>query len=50
MDAILSGMWIALMGVNMLPAAALYDGMNLMGAGGRRLFTAGMGLCWRHVW
>lgn len=24
-DAILSGMWIALMGVNMLPAAALYE-------------------------
>lgn len=45
-DAILSGMWIALMGVNMLPAAALFMmmSMNLMGAGGRRLFTAGMGL------
>lgn len=51
-DAILSGMWIALMGVNMLPAAALFMmmSMNLMGAGGRRLFTVGMGLCWRHVW
>ncbi|HCI2910351.1 TPA: diguanylate cyclase AdrA [Salmonella enterica subsp. enterica serovar Infantis] len=45
-DAILSGMWIALMGVNMLPAAALFMmmSMNLMGAGGRRLFTVGMGL------
>ncbi|MDI5405216.1 hypothetical protein MJM25_28835, partial [Salmonella enterica subsp. enterica serovar Lubbock] len=43
MDAILSGMWIALMGVNMLPAAALFMmmSMNLMGAGGRRLFTVG---------
>ncbi len=32
-DAILSGMWIALMGVNMLPAAALFMmmSMNLMG-------------------
>ncbi|VEB62638.1 adrA protein [Salmonella enterica subsp. enterica] len=44
-DAILSGMWIALMGVNMLPAAALFMmmSMNLMGAGGRRLFTVGNG-------
>lgn len=35
-DAILSGMWIALMGVNMLPAAALFMmmSMNLMGLAG----------------
>ncbi len=34
----------SLMGVNMLPAAALFMmmSMNLMGAGGRRLFTVGM--------
>ncbi|VDZ80553.1 adrA protein [Salmonella bongori] len=47
-DAILAGMWIALMGVNLLPAAALLMMMcmNLMGAGGPRLFFAGMALLW----
>lgn len=45
-DAMLSGMWIGLMGINMLPAAALFMMMcmNLMGAGGLRLFVAGMTL------
>ncbi|VEA48322.1 adrA protein [Salmonella enterica subsp. arizonae] len=42
-DVILTGMWIALIGVNMLPAAALFRmmSMNLIGAGGLRLFFAG---------
>ncbi len=45
-DAILTGMWSALIGVNMLPAAALFMmmSMNLIGAGGLRLFFAGRGL------
>lgn len=45
-DVILTGMWIALIGVNMLPAAALFRmmSMNLIGAGGLRLFFAGRGL------
>ncbi|HGY3716468.1 diguanylate cyclase AdrA [Citrobacter sp. Res13-Sevr-PEB04-36] len=43
-DAILSGMWIGLMGVNLLPSTALLMiiCINLMGAGGIRLFIAGL--------
>lgn len=42
-DAIVAGVWIGLTGVNVLPTAALIIliGMNTMGAGGIRLFTAG---------
>lgn len=42
-DAIMAGIWIGLTGVNILPAVALglMTGMNLMGAGGVRLFSAG---------
>lgn len=42
-DAIIAGIWIGLMGVNALPTAALLmmTSMNMMGAGGLRLFTAG---------
>ncbi|MFS9435557.1 diguanylate cyclase AdrA [Citrobacter sp. C348] len=43
-DAILTGMWIGLMGVNLLPSTALLMiiCINLMGAGGIRLFIAGL--------
>ncbi|EGT3572288.1 diguanylate cyclase AdrA [Citrobacter amalonaticus] len=43
-DAILAGIWVALMGANALPSAALLmiTCMNLMGAGGVRLFIAGL--------
>lgn len=42
-DAIMAGIWMGLMGLNVLPTAALtiMIGMNLMGAGGVKLFTAG---------
>ncbi|EKJ8217118.1 diguanylate cyclase AdrA [Citrobacter sedlakii] len=42
-DAIFAGVWIGLTGVNALPSCALLMmmGMNLMGAGGSRLFFAG---------
>ena len=42
-DAIIAGIWIGLMGVNAFPTAALLmmTSMNMMGAGGLRLFTAG---------
>lgn len=42
-DAILAGVWVALMGVNILPSTVLLMiiGMNLMGAGGIRLFVTG---------
>lgn len=45
-DAILAGMWIGLMGVNALPSTALLMilCLNLMGAGGVRLFGAGITL------
>ncbi len=41
-DAIIAGIWIGLMGVNAFPTAALLmmTSMNMMGAGGLRLFTA----------
>lgn len=43
-DAVIAGVWIGLMGANALPTAALIMmiGMNMMGAGGCRLFFAGM--------
>ncbi|HGL5811998.1 TPA: diguanylate cyclase AdrA [Citrobacter koseri] len=43
-DAILAGVWVGVMGVNVLPSTALLMMMcmNLMGAGGLRLFIAGM--------
>lgn len=43
-DAVIAGVWIGLMGVTTLPAAALIVmiGMNLMGSGGFRLFIAGI--------
>ncbi|HBC7343081.1 TPA: diguanylate cyclase AdrA [Citrobacter koseri] len=43
-DAILAGVWVGVMGVNVLPSTALLMmmSMNLMGAGGLRLFIAGM--------
>ena len=42
-DAVIAGVWIGLMGGNALPTAALamMIGMNMMGAGGLRLFSAG---------
>ena len=42
-DAILAGMWIGIMGVNLLPSTALLMiiCINLMGAGGMRIFIAG---------
>lgn len=45
-DAIIAGIWIGLMGASVLPSAALVMmiGMNMMGAGGVRLFIAGMAL------
>ncbi len=43
-DAILAGMWIGLMGANLLPSTAMLMiiCINLMGAGGIRLFLAGL--------
>ena len=43
-DAILAGVWVGVMGVNVLPSTALLMMMcmNLMGAAGLRLFIAGM--------
>ena len=43
-DAILAGVWVGVMGVNVLPSTALLMMMcmTLMGAGGLRLFIAGM--------
>ncbi|HCT3344517.1 TPA: diguanylate cyclase AdrA [Citrobacter koseri] len=43
-DAILAGVWVGVMGVNVLPSTALLMMMcmNLMGTGGLRLFIAGM--------
>lgn len=43
-DAILAGVWVGVMGVNILPSTALLMMMcmNLMGAGGVRLFIAGI--------
>lgn len=43
-DAILAGVWVGVMGANVLPSTALLMMMcmNLMGAGGLRLFIAGM--------
>ncbi|PWY08542.1 diguanylate cyclase AdrA [Citrobacter koseri] len=43
-DAIFAGVWVGVMGVNVLPSTALLMMMcmNLMGAGGLRLFIAGM--------
>ena len=45
-DAIFTGIWIGLMGVNALPSAALVMmmGMNMMGSGGCRLFLAGIAI------
>ena len=45
-DAALAGMWVGLMGGNALPSTALLMivCMNLMGAGGVRLFVAGFAL------
>ncbi|MGV2810428.1 diguanylate cyclase AdrA [Enterobacter cancerogenus] len=42
-DAIIAGVWIGLMGIGALPSAALFMmiGMNMMGAGGFRLFLTG---------
>ncbi len=42
-DAILAGMWIGIMGANLLPSTALLIiiCINLMGAGGMRVFLAG---------
>lgn len=42
-DAIVAGVWMGLVGVNVLPTAALamMIGMNMMGAGGLRLFCTG---------
>lgn len=42
-DAMVAGVWMGLMGVDLLPTVALVMmiGMNLMGAGGVRLFGAG---------
>lgn len=44
LDAIIAGIWIGLMGVNVLPAVALVMmiGMNMMGSGGFRLFVCGI--------
>ncbi len=49
-DRILSGMWIALMGVNMLPAAALFMMMSMRWAlaGGGGYSLPEWGFCW-HV-
>lgn len=43
-DAILAGMWMGIMGVNLLPSTAMLMivFINLMGAGGARLFIAGV--------
>ncbi len=43
-DAVLAGMWVGVMGVNALPSTAMLMIMclNLMGAGGPRLFVAGL--------
>ncbi|MEZ6875591.1 diguanylate cyclase AdrA [Enterobacter sp. KBR-315C3_2022] len=43
-DAMVAGLWIGLMGVGALPTAALIVtiAMNMMGAGGGRLFIAGL--------
>ncbi|MBY7352058.1 diguanylate cyclase AdrA [Escherichia ruysiae] len=43
-DAVLAGMWVGVMGVNVLPSIAMLMIMclNLMGAGGPRLFVAGL--------
>jgi len=43
-DAMVAGIWIGLMGVSALPTAALIVtiAMNMMGAGGGRLFIAGL--------
>lgn len=43
-DAILAGMWVGIMGANLLPSTALLMiiCINLMGAGGVRLFIAGV--------
>jgi len=43
-DAVLAGMWVGVMGVNVLPSTAMLMIMclNLMGAGGPRLFVAGL--------
>ncbi|MEN1494376.1 MASE2 domain-containing protein, partial [Pseudomonas aeruginosa] len=40
-DAVLAGMWVGVMGVNVLPSTAMLMIMclNLMGAGGPRLFV-----------
>ena len=45
-DAILAGMWMGIMGINLLPSTALLMiiCINLMGAGGMRVFIAGAGL------
>ncbi|MDN4382296.1 diguanylate cyclase AdrA [Citrobacter portucalensis] len=42
-DAILAGMWMGIMGINLLPSTALLMiiCINLMGAGGMRVFIAG---------
>ncbi|MBL5921563.1 diguanylate cyclase AdrA [Lelliottia amnigena] len=42
-DAMVAGVWMGLMGVDVLPTVALVMmiGMNLMGAGGVKLFSAG---------
>lgn len=46
-DALIAGVWIGLMGGNVLPSAALIMmiGMNMIGSGGCRLFLAGAILC-----
>ena len=43
-DAITAGMWVGIMGVNALPSTTMLMIMclNLMGAGGIRLFVAGL--------
>ena len=45
-DALIAGVWIGLMGLSAIPTAALVMmvGMNMMGAGGCRLFFAGIAL------
>lgn len=45
-DAMVAGIWIGMMGVNALPAVALVVmiAMNMMGAGGCRLFIAGLAI------
>ncbi|MBE4812168.1 MULTISPECIES: diguanylate cyclase AdrA [Enterobacter] len=44
MDAVIAGVWIGVMGMYVLPTAALVMmvGMNMMGSGGCRLFIAGI--------